>query len=132
MHLHFLENAPETILLIFLIITFLQSGLDKVVAWKGNLGWLKEHFSKSLLKNSVPLLLGIVTLIELIAGILCVMGLVHLLFHNNKSFALYGALCSAIALLMLFFGQRIAQDYEGAKTLVIYLIPTVFLLFLLQ
>ena len=132
MHLHFLENAPQTILLIFLIITFLQSGLDKVMAWKGNLGWLQEHFSKSPLRNSVPLLLGIVTLMELVAGILCVMGLVHLVLHNNNSFAFYGALCSAFALLMLFFGQRIAQDYEGAKTLVIYLIPTVFLLFLLQ
>ena len=132
MHLHFLENAPESLLLIFLIITFLQSGLDKVFAWKGNLNWLKEHFSKSPLKNSVPLLLVIVTLIELLAGILSTMGLVHLVFHNNKSFAFYGALCAAIALLMLFFGQRIAKDYEGAKTLVIYLIPTVFLMFLLQ
>ena len=132
MHFHFLENAAETILLIFLIITFLQSGLDKVFAWNGNLSWLKEHFSKSPLKNSVPLLLGIVTIMELAAGVLCIMGLIHLVLHNNTRFAQYGALCAAIALLMLFFGQRIAQDYEGAKTLVIYLIPTVFLLFLLQ
>lgn len=132
MNLHFLENAPESLLLIFLIITFLQSGLDKVFVWNGNLSWLREHFSKSPLKNSVPLLLGIVTLTEVTAGILSAMGLIHLVLHNNKSFAFYGALCGAIALLMLFFGQRIAKDYEGAKTLVIYLIPTVFLLFLLQ
>jgi len=132
MHLYFFENAPEIVLLIFLIITFLQSGIDKVVAWNGNLGWLKEHFSKSVLKNSVPALLGIVTLVELAAGILSITGLVHLLLHNTKSFALYGALTSCFALLLLFFGQRIAKDYEGAKTLVIYLVPAVFLLFLLQ
>lgn len=132
MHFHILENAPETILLIFLIITFLQSGLDKVLAWKGNLNWLVEHFSKSPLKNSVPLLLGIVTVMELAAGVLCSLGLIHLVLHNNTSFAHYGTLCAAIALLMLFFGQRIAKDYEGAKTLVIYLVPTVLLLFLLQ
>ena len=132
MHLHFYENAAETVLLIFLIITFLQSGIDKIKDWKGNLSWLKEHFSKSPFKNSVKLLLGILTVTEIVAGILCLIGVVHLLFHDNKSFALYGALASCLALLMLFFGQRINKDYEGAKTIVIYLVPTVFLLFLLQ
>ncbi len=132
MQLHFYENAPQTILLIFLIITFLQSGIDKLTDWAGNLGWLKGHFAKSPLKNSVPALLAIVTVVELAAGVLCVMGLVHLLLHNNTVFAFYGALASCVALLMLFFGQRMAKDYEGAKTIAIYLVPAVFLLFLVQ
>ena len=34
------EYATESILLVFLIITFLQSGLDKLLDWKGNLTWL--------------------------------------------------------------------------------------------
>ena len=132
MNLHFYENATEVVLLIFLIITFLQSGVDKVKDWKGNLSWLKGHFSKSIFKNSVPLCLGIITVVEIVAGILCLAGLIHLLLHDNKVFALYGALVSCLALLMLFLGQRINKDYEGAKTIVIYLVPTVFLLFLLQ
>lgn len=132
MDLHFYQNATEIVLLIFLIITFLQSGIDKVKDWKGNLSWLIGHFSKSPFKNSVPLLLGILTVTEILAGLLCLVGLVHLLLHDNKSFALYGALVSCLALLMLFLGQRINKDYEGAKTIVIYLVPTVFLLFLLQ
>ncbi len=130
--MHFYENATETVLLLFLIITFLQSGIDKVVDWKGNLSWLKEHFSKSLFKNSVPLLLGVITVVELVAGLLCLAGIIHLLLHNDKTFALYGALTSCLALLMLFLGQRINKDYAGAMTIVIYLVPAVFLLFLLQ
>lgn len=132
MDFYFYQNATETVLLLFLMITFLQSGIDKVKEWKGNLSWLIGHFSKSPFKNSVPLLLGILTVTEIVAGILCLAGLVHLLLHNTKFFALYGALASSLALLMLFFGQRINKDYDGAKTIVIYLVPTVFLLYLLQ
>lgn len=132
MDLHFYQNATETVLLFFLIITFLQSGIDKIKNWKENLSWLKGHFAESPFKNSVPLLLGILTVTEVVAGALCLIGLVHLLFYDNKSFALYGVLASCLALLMLFFGQRINKDYEGAKTIVIYLVPTVFLLFLLR
>ena len=132
MHLHFYENATETILLVFLIITFLQSGIDKVMDWKGNLSWLIGHFSKSPFKNIVTPMLALLTIIEIAAGILCLIGVFHLLMHDNKLFALYGALVSCTALLMLLFGQRIAKDYEGAKTIVIYLIPSMFLLFLLQ
>ena len=132
MQLYFFENTVQIVLLLFLVITFLQSGIDKVKDWKGNLSWLKGHFSSSPLKNSVPLLLGILTVVELVAGVLTLTGAVDLLLQNNTVFAFYGALVSCIALLMLFFGQRIAKDYEGAKTIAIYLMPAAFLLFLLQ
>jgi len=132
MHLHFYENAVVVVLLLFLIITFLQSGIDKVKDRAGNLSWLKGHFAQSPFKNSVPLLLGVITILELAAGALCLAGLVHVLLHDNPALAFYGTLVSCVAFLSLFLGQRIAKDYEGAKTIVIYLIPTVFLLFLLQ
>jgi len=32
---------------------------------------------------------------------------------------------SSITLLMLLFGQRLAKDYDGARTIVIYFIPAV-------
>jgi len=130
--MHFYENAPAIVLLIFFIITFLQSGVDKVIDWNGNLSWLKGHFSKSPLKNIVPLMLGTVTIVEIAAGILSLIGLMYLVLHDNTFFAFYGTLTSCIALLMLFFGQRIAKDYDGAKTIAIYLMPAAFLLFLLQ
>ena len=132
MDVYFQENAAECILLLFLIIVFLQSGFDKVLNWSGNLSWLKEHFSKSVFKNQVPLLLGIVTILELASGVLSLVGWVFLMFYDETLLAWYGAITSCVSLLLLLFGQRIAKDYEGAKTIVIYLMPTIFLLFLLR
>ena len=127
-----LNNATEILLLLFLIITFLQSGLDKVVDWKGNLSWLKGHFANSPLKNSVPVLLAVVLLVELAAGVLCAVGLILILVKGDSSIALIGAILSCTALLMLLFGQRVAKDYEGARTIAVYFIPAVLLVFLLQ
>lgn len=127
-----LKNATEIILLLFLIITFLQSGIDKVFDWAGNLSWLKGHFADTPLQNMVPLLLGILLLVEMMAGILCAIGIYQLIIMEKATFALYGAIVSCIALLMLLFGQRLAKDYDGAKTVAVYFIPAVFLVFILQ
>jgi uncharacterized membrane protein YphA (DoxX/SURF4 family) len=127
-----LTHATEILLLLFLIITFLQSGIDKITDWKGNLGWLTGHFSETPFKNLVPLLLGTVLVTEVVAGVLCLIGIVQLLLSNDPALALYGAILSCIALLMLLLGQRIAKDYEGARTIAVYFIPAIFLVFILQ
>lgn len=128
----FFTNTAEILLLAFLVITFLQSGIDKIIDWKGNLGWLKGHFEKTPLRNMVPLLLGIVLLVEMVAGILCTIGVFQLLISGDTEIAFYGAIFSCASLLMLLFGQRIAKDYEGARTIAVYFIPAIFLVFLLQ
>ncbi len=127
-----LDHATEILLLLFLIITFLQSGFDKISDWNGNVSWLKEHFSKTPLKNIVPLMVGVILVTEVITGILCLIGIYQLLSAGDTLFALYGAILSCISLLMLLFGQRVAKDYEGAKTIVVYFIPSILLVFLLQ
>ncbi len=126
------NSSAELLLLIFLIITFLQSGIDKVVDWKGNLSWLIGHFKESPLNGLVPLMLGTVLLTEIVAGVLCGIGLYQIVFTGESEMALYGAIMSCVSLLMLLFGQRVAKDYEGSKTIAIYFIPAVFLVFLLQ
>lgn len=104
----------------FLAILFLQSGIDKVVDRKGNLEWLTGHFAKSPLAKLVPFLLLAITGLELAAGLLSIIGTGQLLFAHQTTFAFYGACLSLIALLGLFFGQRMAKDYPGAATLVPY------------
>ena len=128
----FLQYATEILLLIFLIVTFLQSGFDKVMDWKGNLSWLKGHFKDSPLGGLVPALLFIVLTTEVVAGILCAIGIYGLLANDSGDMALYGAILSCVALIMLLFGQRVAKDYEGAKTIAIYFVPAIFLVFILQ
>ncbi|TAF64496.1 MAG: DoxX family protein [Cytophagales bacterium] len=104
----------------FWAILFLQSGLDKVIDWKGNLDWLKGHFSKTPLKNLVPMMLLGITFMEVSSGVISLAGIIEMLAYNTKHFAAIGAILSALSLLMLFFGQRIAKDYAGAATLVPY------------
>lgn len=122
----------ELLLLLFLIITFLQSAYDKLADWKGNLSWLKGHFAETPLKNMVPLLLGTVLVTELVAGVLCAIGWYLLCFQGETATALIGAIVACLALLMLLFGQRMAKDYDGARTIAIYFVPAIFLVFLLQ
>ena len=115
----------------FLAILFLQSGIDKIVDRRGNLEWLKGHFAKSPLAGVVPLLLGILTLIELAAGILSGIGFFALLLAHNPMIAFYGAIISAIAILCLFLGQRMAKEYAGAAVLVPYFLLTLVAAYLL-
>ncbi|MCE2613603.1 DoxX family protein [Flavobacteriaceae bacterium D16] len=126
------EHLTESFLLLFLAITFLQSGIDKILDWKGNLGWLKGHFSKTPFKNLVPQMLFTILLVESLSGVLSLAGIVELFVTGNYGLGYLGAILACIALLMLLLGQRIAKDYDGARTIVIYLIPTVFLLYLMQ
>jgi diacylglycerol kinase len=115
----------------FLAILFLQSGIDKVVDRRGNLEWLKGHFAKSPLASMVPLLLGLLTLIELAAGLLSGIGFLVLIFSRNSTIAFYGAVVSAVAILALFFGQRIAKEYAGAAILVPYFLVTLVAIYVL-
>ena len=127
-----LNNITEIILLLFLAITFLQSGYDKISDWNGNISWLKEHFSKTFMANMVTVNVAIILVLETAAGLLAVIGCVTLIVDSNTSYGFYSAILSAITLLLLLFGQRVAKDYDGARTIVIYFVPTIMALYLLK
>jgi len=120
-----MNNVASILLLIFLAVTFLQSAYEKIFYWKDSVNWLKEHFSKTRLKNQVPLALLHLLILELISGVLSVVGAIQLISNSGREFGLYGAIFSCITLLMMLFGQRLAKDYDGARTIVIYFIPAV-------
>jgi uncharacterized membrane protein YphA (DoxX/SURF4 family) len=114
----------------FLAITFLQSGWDKLDNRTDNLNWLKSHFSKSVFKNVVPLLLILITVLEIAAGTLSAAGILVLLFTQCDYWMFWGNLLSAVSLMCLFLGQRIAKDYAGAQSLIAYFLITLFGLWL--
>ncbi|ATB28118.1 DoxX family protein [Melittangium boletus] len=117
---------------LFLAITFLQSGLDKVIDWKGNLGWLTGHFAKSPLRGMVPLLLATLTVLELAAGAVSAAGLVFLVLPGSTRVAMWGAALSGLSFVALFFGQRMAKDYAGAGGLVPYFLVSLVALLTLR
>src|SRR5438128_9225023 len=115
----------------FLSILLYQSGIDKIVDRHGNFEWLKGHFAKSPLAEQVPALLTIITILELAAGALNALGSVLVIFLHDPTIAFCGAVIAAVAVLALFFGQRMAKDYAGAAVLVPYFLLTLIAIYLL-
>ena len=115
-------NIVQSFIGLFLSIALLQSGSDKIIDRKGNFEWLSSHFSDSPLRGSVPLLLNVVTILEIFAGFCTLIGSFLNLINGNNMLLTIGLLIAALNFLALFIGQRIAKDYEGAAVLVNYFI----------
>lgn len=110
---------------LFIGVLYIQSGADKVMDMEGNLGWLRQHFGKSIFKNVVPPMFYVVLLLEVASAILCVAGVGQMVINGATRLAFWGAVASAANLLCLFTGQRFAKDYAGAAALVPYFILSI-------
>lgn len=125
-----MTNTASILVLVFLAVTFIQSAYDKIFGWQGNVEWLKGHFANtSLLKNNVPAALGTILVLELITGVLTLVGCVQILINGERTYGFYGAVFSCITLILLLLGQRLAKDYDGARTIAIYFVPAVLAVF---
>ncbi len=124
------KNLPALLSAALLAILFVQSALDKVFDWKGNLEWLTGHFSKTFLSGMVPMMLGTITVMEMLTGLLSAVGGVYFLFAGSTVLIFIAAVLGACSILALFFGQRIAKDYPGAAVLVPYFILLIIVIYL--
>ena len=124
------KSLPALLGALMLAILFIQSGLDKVFDWKGNLDWLNGHFSKTFLRGMVAPMLATITVMELATGFLSAAGVIYFLATGSLALVFYAAVLGALSLLALFFGQRIAKDYPGAAVIVPYFILTLILIYL--
>jgi hypothetical protein len=73
----------------------------------------------------------VITIIEVAAGALSAIGCVAIILSRSSTIAFYGAVISAIAIVALFFGQRMAKDYAGAAVLVPYFLLALSAIYLL-
>ena len=113
---------------LFFSILFLQSGIDKIISFSGNLNYFKDHFKKNFFSKQVKLLLILITLLECITGALFVLVLFMLInVGPDSGFIVLGLdyyfvaiWFTLITLCSLFLGQRLANDYIGAVNLGIY------------
>jgi uncharacterized membrane protein YphA (DoxX/SURF4 family) len=126
----FIRNLPGLLAALFTAILFIQSGLDKVFDWKGNLGWLTGHFEKTFVAGMVPIMLATITVMEVATGLLAAAGIVYFLVAGSLSLIFISGVLGALTLIALFFGQRIAKDYPGAAVLVPYFLLTLVLMYL--
>ncbi len=125
-----IKNLPALFAALFTAILFIQSGLDKVFDWKGNLEWLTGHFSKTFAAGMVPMMLATITILEIATGVLSAVGIIYFLATGSTIIIFYAGALGAAALAALFFGQRIAKDYPGAAVLVPYFLLMLVLMFL--
>jgi len=124
------KNLPALFSALLVSILFIQSGLDKVFDWKGNLEWLTGHFSKTFLSRTVPLMLATITIMEIVTGFLSGIGIIYFLITGSTVLIFYASILGAVSIAALFFGQRVAKDYAGAAVLIPYFILLIILMYL--
>jgi hypothetical protein len=124
------KNLPSLLSALLVSILFIQSGLDKVLDWKGNVEWLTGHFSKTFLNGTVPMMLATITLMEIATGFLSVAGIAYFFAAGSTVLIFYASVIGSASITALFFGQRIAKDYAGAAVLVPYFILLILLMYL--
>ncbi len=114
------QQITQILILLFLSITFLISGYEKVTEWKGSVAYITEHFKTSPLKNYVSLLLIILVIMDFMAGAMMFVGMFNIALTGDTKMALYGVQISALAIIFMLVGQRLAKDYQGAMLLGVY------------
>mgnify|MGYP003381901227 FL=1 len=131
MDLHALAKELSALFSALLVaILFIQSGLDKVFDWKGNLEWLTGHFSKTFLSRFVWIMLAKITVAELLTGFLAAAGILYFFATGSTLLIFCASIIGTASITALFFGQRVAKDYAGAAVLVPYFILLIAMMYL--
>ncbi|MDQ3635113.1 MAG: DoxX family protein [Acidobacteriota bacterium] len=124
------RNLPALFCAVLVAILFIQSGLDKVFDWKGNIEWLTGHFKETFLSGMVPMMVATITVLEILTGFLSAAAIIYFLVTGSVGLIFWAAVLGTVSILALFFGQRIAKDYEGAAVLVPYFILLIIMMYL--
>ena len=128
----FNNHSAEIFILLFFMITYFLSVLEKLADWKGTIAYYSNHFEKTILQKMISLLLIKVVVFEITAVILLTIGLYYLVVENSFIVAKVGLEISAITLLLFLVGQRLAKDYAGAMNITVYFILNIIGIYLLS
>lgn len=115
----------------FLAVLFLQAGLDKVLDRKGNRMRYQVVFGGTPMRRPAKAWLTLLTLSEVLAGIVSAAGCLSMLLAKSHGMALAGAVLGTLSIVWLFFGLRLARDYTGASATVPYFVTCLAALVLL-
>ena len=53
----FNNHSAEILILLFFIVTYLFSVVEKLADWKGTIAYYTNHFEKTILQKMIPMLL---------------------------------------------------------------------------
>ena len=118
--------------LLFLLITFGISVIEKLIDWKGTILFIKENFKRTFIKAFISPLIIVLLFLEIVTCVLLIIGGYNLIFKETSQIAFLGCVFSALCVLYMLIGQRIAKDYVGATSLTVYFILITIGMFLLK
>lgn len=125
-------HLTSILILVFLIITFGISVIEKLSDWKGTISYIEENFKTTFIQKYIKPLIAFLIILESISLLFLISGSYKLFTTEEKGFALVGCLFSTLSILYMLIGQRIAKDYPGATSLGVYFLISVFGVFLLS
>lgn len=123
---------PQILILLFLLVTFGISFIEKISDWKGTLFYISEIFKTTFIKAYVKPLLVLLVILEILTVLFLLVGILQLIIYKEKDLALLGSVFSCLSIIYMLIGQRIAKDYPGSTSLTVYFILSVFGVFLLN
>ncbi len=127
-----MKNMASSLIIVYLIISFGFSVVEKITRWNESKAYYRAHFKGTWIENHIAVLLFLVILLETISIGLCILGLYGLLHNGTTHWASVGLIFVSSTLIMLMAGQRIAQDYSGAMNITVYFVLTVLGLYFLE
>jgi uncharacterized membrane protein YphA (DoxX/SURF4 family) len=118
-------HAAQFLILLFIGITFLFSGFEKMLSWKSSLEFYNQHFEATFIKKYLKQLLVFILIGEILCGILAIIAILQILVTGKTTFGFFTCFIAALLLLSMLIGQRIAKDYAGAMNITVYFIVTI-------
>ncbi len=122
-----------TIGLLIFAIVWLQSGISKLIDFKGELTYFNQQFKSTWgIKHMVKESLILITLLEVGSGLLQIAAVYSLWTNQDLSLSYWAILTSLLTLFTLITGQRMAKDYAGAQGIMVYITAALAFLYILQ
>ena len=119
-------------LLIFAIV-WLQSGISKLIDFKGELAYFNQQFKSTWgIKYIVKESLLLITVLEVGSGLIQIAAIFSLWANQNLILSYWAGLASLFTLFTLITGQRMAKDYAGAQGIMVYISAALIFLFILH
>lgn len=124
-------HHAEILILTFLCITFAISIIEKFADWKGTVAYISEIFKNTFVGSFIKPLIAVLVFLETLTFFFLVVGMFDLFRGNAKENALIGCTYACYTILYMLIGQRIAKDYQGATSLAVYFLVSVFGVYIL-
>ncbi len=128
----FVNSASIVLISAFLCITYFFSVFEKIKEWNGTIKYYNKLFKGKLSSSFILFSIYVIIIAEVSSILLLLYGNISFIYLESKIVLQYAFVTSAILLLFLLCGLRIAKDYQGAAQIGIYFLISILGLHLIE